>query len=49
LFLTQKELADMTMTLTEFDTKREGVIRNLTQDDFARAFERWLEWCEKCG
>jgi hypothetical protein len=26
----------------------EGVIRILTKDNFARAFVRWCERCEKC-
>jgi hypothetical protein len=36
------------LSLDEFMTKWEGVIRTLSKDDFARAFERWLERCEKC-
>ncbi len=36
------------MSLDEFKTKWEGVIRMLSKDDFARAFQRWLERCEKC-
>jgi hypothetical protein len=27
--------------------KWEGVIRTLSKEDFARAFQRWLERCEK--
>jgi hypothetical protein len=26
----------------------EGVVRTITKDDFARAFVRWYERCEKC-
>jgi hypothetical protein len=36
------------MSLGEFRTKWEGVMRTLTEDDFARAFERWQHCCEKC-
>jgi hypothetical protein len=32
----------------EFKTKWEGVVTTLTKDDFATAFQRWLERCEKC-
>jgi hypothetical protein len=39
--LTRKEeLVGMTMTLMEFKNKWEGIIRNLTKDDFARALVR---------
>jgi histone-lysine N-methyltransferase SETMAR len=38
----KRELAGLTMSLDEFKQKWEGVIRTLTKDDFARAFERWL-------
>jgi histone-lysine N-methyltransferase SETMAR len=44
----KRELAGQTLSLDEFKTKWEGVVRTLTKDDFARAFERWLERCEKC-
>jgi hypothetical protein len=36
------------MTLGEFKKKWEEVIRTLTEDDFARVFERWLNRCKKC-
>ncbi len=36
------------MTLDEFKMKWEWVIRTLTEDDFARAFERWQQRCKKC-
>jgi hypothetical protein len=44
LFLTLKrELAGLTLlSLDEFKTKWEGVIRTLTKDDFTKAFQRWL-------
>jgi hypothetical protein len=32
----KKELAGMTITRTEFKTKWEGLITNLTKDDFTR-------------
>ncbi len=44
----KKKLAGLAMTLDEFKTKWEGVVRTLTEDDFARAFERWLHRCQKC-
>ena len=44
----KKELAGITMTQEEFKNKWEGVLRTLSKDDFARAFTRWLERCEKC-
>jgi hypothetical protein len=44
----KRELAGQTLSLDEFKTKWEGVIRTLNKDDFAKAFERWLEHCEKC-
>ncbi len=44
----KRELAGLSVTLDEFKTKWEGVVRTLTEDDFARAFERWLHRCEKC-
>ncbi len=31
------------MSLDKFKTKWEVVIRMLSKDDFARAFQRWLE------
>jgi hypothetical protein len=36
----QRELAGLSMSLDEFKTKWEGVVRTLTEDDFTRAFER---------
>jgi histone-lysine N-methyltransferase SETMAR len=44
----KKELSGLTLTLTEFKTMWEGIIRTLTKDDFARAFVMWYERCEKC-
>jgi histone-lysine N-methyltransferase SETMAR len=44
----KRELAGLSMTLDEFKTKWEGVIRTLTEDDFARASERWPHRCKKC-
>ncbi len=44
----KRELAGLSMTLDELKTKWEGVMKTLTDDDFARAFERWLHCCEKC-
>jgi histone-lysine N-methyltransferase SETMAR len=44
----KRELAGLSMSLDEFKTKWEGVVRTLTEDDFARAFERWQHRCKKC-
>jgi histone-lysine N-methyltransferase SETMAR len=44
----KRELAGLSMSLDEFKTKWEGVVRTLIEDDFARAFERWQHRCEKC-
>jgi histone-lysine N-methyltransferase SETMAR len=44
----KKELSGLTLTFTEFKTMWEGVVRTITKDDFARAFVRWYERCEKC-
>jgi len=44
----KRELAGITMTQEEFKKKWEGVLRTLSKDDYARAFTRWLERCEKC-
>ncbi len=43
----KRELGGLSMSLDEFKTKWEGVVRTLTEDNFARAFERWLHHCEK--
>jgi hypothetical protein len=44
----KRELAGLSMSLEEFKMKWEGVVRMLTEDNFARAFERWQHRCEKC-
>jgi histone-lysine N-methyltransferase SETMAR len=44
----KRELAGISMTQKEFKNKWEGVIRSISKDDFTRAFQRWLERCEKC-
>jgi hypothetical protein len=36
----KRELAGLSVSLDEFKTKWEGVVRTLTEDYFARAFER---------
>jgi histone-lysine N-methyltransferase SETMAR len=43
----KKELAGLTLSQDEFKTKWEGVVRTLTKDDFATAFQSVLERCEK--
>jgi histone-lysine N-methyltransferase SETMAR len=42
----KRELAGLSMSLVEFKTKWEGVMRTLTEDDLA--FERWQHRCKKC-
>jgi histone-lysine N-methyltransferase SETMAR len=44
----KRELAGLSMSLDEFKTKLEGIVRKLTEDDFTRAFERWQHRCKKC-
>jgi hypothetical protein len=46
-FKLKKELADHTMTQEEFKNEWEGVLREVSKDDFAKAFVRWSECCEK--
>jgi hypothetical protein len=36
------------MTQEEFKKEWEGVLRGVSKDDFAKAFVRWYECCEKC-
>jgi hypothetical protein len=38
-----RELVGLILSLEEFKTKWEGVIRTLTKDNFTTAFQRWLE------
>jgi histone-lysine N-methyltransferase SETMAR len=44
----KRELAGLTLSQEEFKKRWEGVVRTLRKDDFATAFQRWLERCEKC-
>jgi histone-lysine N-methyltransferase SETMAR len=44
----KRELAGLTLSQDEFKTKWEGVVRTLNKDNFATAFQRWLERCKKC-
>jgi hypothetical protein len=44
----KKELAGHTMTQEEFKKEWEGVLRGVSKYDFAMAFVRWYERCEKC-
>jgi hypothetical protein len=41
----KKEVAVLTLSLDKFKTNWEGVIRPLTEDKFARVFQKWLECC----
>jgi hypothetical protein len=44
----KKKLAGLTFAQDRFKTKCDGVIRTLTEDEFARIFQKWLERCKKC-
>jgi histone-lysine N-methyltransferase SETMAR len=49
LFLKVKaELAGQTLTQETFKKSWEGVVRSIAKEDFAAAFRRWMERCEKC-
>jgi hypothetical protein len=39
----KRELAVLTLSLDEFKTKWEGVIRTLTKDDFTKVFQMCIE------
>jgi histone-lysine N-methyltransferase SETMAR len=41
-------LAGQTLTVESFKTSWEGAVRTVQQDEFAVAFRRWMERCEKC-
>jgi hypothetical protein len=43
----KKELAGHTMTQEEFKKEWEGVLMGVSKDNFAKAFVRWYERCEK--
>ena len=36
------------MTQEEFKKEWEGVLMGVSREEFARAFVRWYERCEKC-
>jgi hypothetical protein len=36
------------VTQEEFKMKWEGVLRRVSREEFAKAFVRWFERCEKC-
>ena len=44
----KSELAGRTLTAESFKTSWEGVVRTIAKDEFAGAFRRWMERCEKC-
>ena len=44
----KEELAGRYLTQDGFKTAWEGVARTITTDDFAAAFRRWFERCQKC-
>ncbi len=42
------ELAGQTLTQETFKKSWDGVFRSIAKEDFAAAFRRWNERCEKC-
>jgi hypothetical protein len=36
------------LSVESFKTSWEGAVRTVQQDEFAVAFRRWMERCEKC-
>jgi histone-lysine N-methyltransferase SETMAR len=44
----KRELAGLTLTKKTFKKEWEGAAKTLKAVDFAMAFSRWMERCEKC-
>jgi hypothetical protein len=44
----KEELAGLHLTQDSLKSTWEGVMRNIAEDEFAVAFRRWFEHCEKC-
>ncbi len=44
----KRQLAGKTLTQETFKTMWEGAARNIAKEDYATAFRRWYERCEKC-
>jgi histone-lysine N-methyltransferase SETMAR len=44
----KRELASLTLTKETFKKEWEGAAKTLKAADFATAFRRWMECCEKC-
>jgi histone-lysine N-methyltransferase SETMAR len=44
----KSELAGLSMTQESFQKSGEGIIQSIPRDDFAEAFEQWMEQSEKC-
>jgi hypothetical protein len=44
----KRELVGLTLTKETFKKEREGAAKTLKAADFAMAFRRWMERCEKC-
>jgi hypothetical protein len=44
----KKELDDLSLDKDSLKKTLELVIRTITADEFATAFRRWFERCEKC-
>ncbi len=44
----KSELAGLSLKQETFQKSWEGVVRTIQKEDFAAAFRRWMERCEKC-
>jgi hypothetical protein len=44
----KEELAGLRLTPGTLKNTWEGVVRSIGVDEFAAAFRRWLDWCNKC-
>ena len=44
----KNDLAGQTLTQGAFRSSWEGAVKNLSKDDFADAFEKWIGRCKKC-
>jgi hypothetical protein len=42
------ELAGLSLKMETFQKSWEGIVRTIPKEDFAAAFRRWMECCEKC-
>ncbi len=44
----KEELAGLWLTPESLKKSWEGVLRNIGTDEFAAAFRRWVDFCNKC-